>query len=253
MGGGWSVSLRAAARLYVYTPDSDTWESIDTPVYRYGLAIYRAQVVLVGGKEYIGEVEEGNRSKKVWTLSEQQEWQSILPSMDKACSSVNAVGHFDNLVVINGRRNKVHVYNGHVWAKAQHPPTTLTQVMSTVQNGHWYLIGAQNEVYCVSLDALVASEHDISDSTVSVWKRLPDSPSGYCHPAIFGNRLTAVRSSIVYAYSPSTQSWVLVGGIPVASHVLCATVLPSRELLVLMGKRIFSVALKCKTLVYNSC
>ena len=55
-GGGWtSVSRRDKARLYIHSPTTDTWSHIDTPVYSFALITYHSQLVLVGGREFIGD------------------------------------------------------------------------------------------------------------------------------------------------------------------------------------------------------
>ena len=51
-GGTVSGSKRDEARLYVYTPATDTWDVLDTPVYHFALTTYHSQLVLVGGWEY---------------------------------------------------------------------------------------------------------------------------------------------------------------------------------------------------------
>ena len=66
IGGGWiSESIRHEARLYIYTPATDEWTTLDTPVYWFGLTTYHSQLVLVGGWEYLGEDAVGERSNKL--------------------------------------------------------------------------------------------------------------------------------------------------------------------------------------------
>ena len=51
VGGGTtsSGSNRDDARLYIYTPTTDMWSAMDTPVCYFALIIYHSQQVLVGG------------------------------------------------------------------------------------------------------------------------------------------------------------------------------------------------------------
>ena len=51
-GGETSGSERDHARLYIYTPTTDMWGTMDTPVCWFTLTIYHSQLVLVGGLEY---------------------------------------------------------------------------------------------------------------------------------------------------------------------------------------------------------
>ena len=66
VGGGVTFgSRRDHARLYIYSPATDTWTTLDTPVYRFALATYHSQLVLVSGLEYVGEAVVG----KPWLIN----------------------------------------------------------------------------------------------------------------------------------------------------------------------------------------
>ena len=267
-GGVTSGSFRDYARLYIYTPTTDTWDTpIDTPVYSFALTTYRSQLVLVGGWEYVpDEYGKGERTNKLWTLSEHGQWQETLPPMPTACTGASAVSHGDHLLVI-GRdypNNKAYVYNCHHWASAQHLSQLLYNIRSTIFNGHLYLMGGglyqsqETNVYSASLDSLIAScQPSETSQPSSVWKRLTDVRRGYCYPVVFGNRLIAVGGGLystptsIHAYSSFTQSWEHMGDAPLPPSGLapCAIVLPSNELMVVRGWRAFKVTLKSK---YNN-
>ena len=248
MGGGWtSGNRRNQARLYIYTPATNTWTTLDTPVYKFGLTTYHSQLVLVGGWEYVGENIDSELTNKLLTLSEDGQWQETLPPMPTPCSDASAVSHGDHLLVINDNHpNEVYVYNGHHWASAQHPPQQLNSIKSTVFNGNLYLMGTilgepqQICVYSASLDSLLAScQPSETSQPSSLWKRLTNVPSEWCCPAVFGNRLVAVGRRLsgttsLYAYSSLTQSWVHmadVSSMPFFSTP-CAVSLPSNELMI---------------------
>ena len=258
-GGATSESFRYAARLYIYTPATDTWTTLDTPVCWFGLTTYHSQLVLVGGREYVGPNVLGEATNKLWTLSEDSQWQEILPPMPTPCTNTSAVSHGDHLLVIaNGIPNEVYVYNGHHWASAQHPPQQLNSVKSTVFNGHLYLMGIilhesqKTCVYSASLDSLLAScQPSEMSQPSSLWKRLTDVPSEWCCPAVFGNRLVAVEgSSSLYAYLSltGTQAWKYMGDtppIPIYSPP-CAVPLPFNELMIVNEWTAFRSKLTCK-------
>ena len=269
VGGGTasSGSRRDDARLYIYTPTTDTWDTpIDTPVYCFSLTTYHSQLVLVGGREYVSENDEGERTNKLWTLSEDGQWQETLPPMPTYLPSASVVSHGDHLLEISDAlfSNKVHVYNGHHWASAQYPPEWLDSIKSTV-NDHWYLMGREGMfhpretyVYSASLDSLIAScQPSETSQPSSVWKRLPDAPNKNCYPAVFGNRLIAVGGGLlstttsIHAYSSFTQSWVHIGDISIPSSYAppYAVVLPSNELMVMRGLKALKVTLKSKSLL----
>ena len=44
-GGTVSGNKRDEARLYIYTPATDTWDVLDTPVYHFALTTYHSQLV----------------------------------------------------------------------------------------------------------------------------------------------------------------------------------------------------------------
>ena len=256
--GVTSGSERNDARLYIYTPTTDTWSEINTPVCRFALITYHSQLVLVGGVEYVGEERDGPATNKLWKLTEHDQWRETLPPMTTKRHSASAVELAGNIVVAGGsddegrRIDIVEVYNGHHWTKVQCLPKPCCFIKSTVLNGHWYLMGGggqEKEVYYASLDSLVASCQPSEKPLPSVWKRLPDVPHVWSSTAVFGNRLIAVGggyslpSSSIHAYSHHTQSWLHVGDMPVELHSTCTTVLPIGELMVIVGRSV------CKTIL----
>ena len=250
VGGGTTArSVRDDARLYIYTPTTDTWSHINTPAYFFALITYHSQLVLVGGKEFVGEWRDGPDTNKLWTLTEHDQWRETLPPMTTKRYKASAVEFADNILVAGGQDDNwrnigiVEVYNGHHWAEAQCLPKPCSDMKSTVLNGHWYLMGGweqEEEVYYASLDSLVVSRR--SKPLLSVWKRFPDVPHGRSSTAVFGNRLIAVGgvypspSSSIRAYSPHSQSWVHVGDMPVKLGSTCTAVLPTGELMVIGGR-----------------
>ena len=257
VGGGIILeNKREDARLYIYNPATDEWTTLDTPVYRFGLTTYHSQLVLIGGKEYVGENIEGEPTNKLWTLSEDSQWQETLPPMPTPCGNPSAVSHGDHLLVISGDypTNKVYVYNGHHWASAQQPPQLLHSINFTIFNGHCYLMGSGGIVNSASLDSLLAScQPSETSQPSSLWKRLTDAPSSWSHPAVFGNRLVAVgrRSTVtdtssLHAYSSLTQSWVHMGDFPISSTYYTTSCLSSSELMIMSEQTAFKSRLTCK-------
>ena len=251
--GGSPNNARVSARLYIYTPASDTWDTMDTPVYGFALIVYHYQLVLVGGREYVGEYSSGRPSNKVWTLGEDGQWQTTLPPLEEACTDASAVSHGDHLFVIESTK-KVLIYNGRYWATAQHPATftvstaILPPIKSTIVDGCLYVMRRRNgEVCYTSLDSLIASSGPSqTPQPSSVWKKLPDTPVRGCLPVKIGNRLIAVGMRAIYGFSPVTQSWVEVGDVPsiYRDAISCALVLPSNELIAMDNFNTHKVTLK---------
>ena len=260
--GGGSGSRRDAARLYIYTPATDEWTTLDAPVYWFGLTTYHSQLVLVGGKEYGVEYAMGEPTGKLWTLSEDGHWQETLPPMPIPYSGVSVMSHADHLLVIGGDHptNKVYVYNGHHWASAQHPPQRLDYMKSTIFSGDLYVMGSEGIVYSASMDSLLAScQPSKTSQPSSLWKRLTNVPSEWCYPAVFGNRLVAVggrstdttTTTSLYAYSTLTQSWVHMGDSPPipTDSTPCAILLPSNQLMIVSGLTAFKSRITRKFII----
>jgi hypothetical protein len=277
VGGGVTSGsgFRPEARLYIYTPATDTWSTLDTPVYWFGLTTYHSQLVLIGGMKYVSENVIQEPTNKLWTLSEDGQWQETLPPMPIVCTcgSISAVSHADHLLMISTSAdygtNEVYVYNGHHWESAQHPPQWLYSIKSTVFDGHWYVMGRmlyelqKTCVYSASLDSLLAScqpsETFIQPSCL--WKRLTNFPSVWYSPVVFGNRLVAVRREspgtttiALYAYSSLTQSWLHMADAPFSSIITsiatpCAVRLPSNELMIVNGRTAVQSRLTCKFII----
>jgi hypothetical protein len=248
VGGGWtSQGRRDMARLYIQTPTTDTWSHINTPVYSFALITYHSQLVLVGGREFVGEGRDGPVTNKLWTLTEHDQWRETLPPMTTKRHSASAVEFADNILVAGGEDDKgrsvdiVEVYNGHHWAEAQCLPKPCYDIKSAVLNGHWYMMGGggQGEKVCyASLDSLVASCRPSEKPLPSVWKRLPDVPHARSSTAVFGNRLITIGgkhpvSSSIHAYFRHLRSWVHVGDMPVGLYSACTAVLPTGDLMVI--------------------
>ena len=264
--GGWvpaaAGSYRDDARLYVYTPTTDTWDTpIDTPVYFFALTTYHSQLVLVGGEEYISEVVEVELSNKLWTLNEHGQWQKTLPPMRTKRHSVCVVSYRDHLLVAGGiaswsqSSNVVEVYNGSHWMFAQPLPIAMGyfDLKSAVLDQYWFLMGGKNSsvelkqhnrVHYASLDSLIAScQPSETSQPSSVWKRMTDAPHPYSSTALFGCRLIAIggeqyrpfTSPYIYAYSFHTNSWIHIGSMPFTASSTCSVALPTGELMVVGG------------------
>ena len=97
--------------------------------------------------------------------------------------------------------------------------------------------GQGREVYFAPLQSIVESTQD-TQSTVGT--KLPPTPHPYSSIALFGQQLLTVGGrwppiSAVHAFSPHSQSWPLVGDLPVAIHSTCSLTLPNGELMTLGG------------------
>ena len=225
--------------LFIYTPTTDTWAIKNTPVQTFALVVYHSQLVLVGGRM----IDDGSVTNKLWALDRHDQSKVTLPPMTVRRWGASAVEYSSNILVAGGEDDQdrdidiVEVYNGHYWSKAQSLPLACWGMNSAILNGHWYLAGGDGqgkEVYCASLESLIASCQPSGKQLHSVWKRFADTPHEYCILVAFGNRLVAIvyLASSIHAYSPYSQSWVHVGDNPGGASTLAAAVLPSGDLMV---------------------
>ena len=259
-----------ALRLYVYSPNNDSWNSLEMAVSRFALTTYRFQLVIVGG--LICNDKLHIPTNKVWILNEHNQLDdTVIPPMIKERFHSSSVEYKDRILVAGGYRwdrevDDVEVYDGHQWTKAQCLPKPCCKMKSAVDDyGFWYLMGGETQgkvVYYTSLDALVGP--GISQSS-SGWKRLKDVPHECSSPVVFRNRFMAVGGgtstttaySAIYSYSACTQSWIHEGDIPKKLSCTCTAILPPGKLTVIGGQgygvlesRVFQATLNGKNIEY---
>ena len=235
---------REVAKLYTYTLSTATWDVMSTPTYYFALITYCSELVLVGGREYVSQWNQGPITNKLWTLGEYDQWTDTLPPMLNEVCHVSAVEYVCYIIVAGGvsdgkDSNSVEVYDGNCWTEVQCLPNPCFSMKSTVLNGIWYLTGGERQgkaVYCASLDSLIMSSHQSN-----IWKRATDVPYGYSSLAVFKHRLIAIGgrvnspSSAIHAYSQRTKCWVHVADMPIELDDTCTTVLLTGELMVIGG------------------
>ena len=273
VGGSTSGTHGDDARLYVYTPTTDSWDTpIDTPVYWFGLTTYRSQLVLVGGREHKSKSSD-NITNKVWALSEHSQWQETLSPMRIKRHSVCAASFVDHLLVAGGwlqrqgSVNTVEVYDGSCWLFAKSLPKRYDCLKSVIYNQHWYLMGGcmdwvtwNTMVHYTSLDSLLAScqssETETTRPSSDIWKILTDAPHPSSGAGMYSSRLIVVGggeekedlTSTIHTYFFQTNTWIPVGNMPFRVSQTCPVVLPGTgELLVVGGydgKHLMATVLK---------
>ena len=237
--GGGSIYSGLSSELLVYDFTKDLWKKLYTPTQWYALTTYHSQLVLVGGRD----ATTWKTTNQLWVLDEQCQWIQPLPAMTIKRYQASAVSVGDYLIVAGGcggpcagDLDGVEVYDGNKWRQIQSLPRKCSSMKSALLEGNWYLVGQHYEVYHTSLKGLIASSHSEEAGQTSVWKKLPDVPLKWSTPAKFLNQLITVgrgqSGSAIHAYSPSLNSWVHVGDLPVACYSTCTLLLPTEELLV---------------------
>jgi len=240
VGGGYSNTSGDAARLYSFTPESDTeWSYIVTPTYFFGLVAHNSQILLVGGSEYPS----GETTNKIFTLRG-GEFIETLPPMMESRSDPSVVSNGSVLVVAGGCNDSgilcsVEFLESGQWKKAPSLPRGGSEMSSTLNGdqSEWYLINDDKEVYSVSLSSL------ISGTVESPWKTLPDAPHDWSAAAFFAGHLLSIGggkygnpTTAINAFSTVSQSWEHVASLPVLLEDSTAIALPNGKLAIIGGE-----------------
>ena len=253
-----SGSERNDARLYslVFQMES-TWTVTDTPTFGYALSEHKSQLLLVGGHEFSSS-KVTDLTDKIFTLLDDTFVENLPPMKEKRWAPC-AVSIDSALVVAggwgtSGYLSSVEVFRDGQWVFGPSLPRAGCDISSCLFGPHWYLIGWDGNVFRLPLDFL--------ESAVDCkWKALPDTPSSLSAAVPFGDHFLSIGggeysecTSAIHALSSSSQSWEYVANLPVPLSSLCATLLPTGELVVIGGEsedsclsdRVFSTTTKCK-------
>ena len=112
------------------------WQLLASPCNNGALAVYRDQLVVVGGT--LGY---SNVTSKVWVLDEKEhEWTEGIPPMPTARCDAVAMGVDEYLTVLggscedvssfSGSINVVEIYDGHQWMKTDPLPVSCSNLWS---------------------------------------------------------------------------------------------------------------------------
>ena len=203
----------------------------------------------------------GMCTNEVWTTgTEQIEWQSSLPPMRSSRCSSSAINaqlkqsQTECIVVAGGYNhgplNTVEVFVQGEWSVVQPLPHKYFSLQYTIHDGILYLIKEQDKsVFYCKLDSLLSS---LSNDTLWKTSQVPLYSSSYMtfhrHLLSLGgyflspNPQFTLPSSDIHAYSPITQSWQLVGNLPVKGTTTSSTVIPT-GILVISGYKVFKASL----------
>ena len=248
------------ARLYSY---SESWSSMDTPTYWYGLTIYDDHLVLVGGMEYPSH----RLTNKIWLLQSlgedgREEWkEDAIPPMPSRRHSVSAVG-YDKLLLVAGGidENNQHIdivelYQLGQWRSTTPLPRPCSDMSSTVTGSHVVFAGGQGqgrEVYHCSVDTI--------KSKTLQWERLADAPLEYSSIITLNGVLLAIggragssESAAMFGFSVHTRSWHHFFDLPLPLSSTSTAVIPTGQIVAVGGEtdsgwssRVFRLYIKSK-------
>ena len=251
---------RGDARLYSY---SESWSSMDTPTYYYGLTIYDDHLTLVGGREYPSN----SLTNKIWLLQSlgedgREEWkEDAIPPMPSRRFGGSAVG-YDKLLLVAGGQDEnnqdmktVELYQLGQWRSTTPLPRPCSFMSSTVMGSHVVFAGGYGlgrEVYCCSMDTI--------KSKTLQWEILADAPlenstiitlNGVL--LAIGGRTGSSESAAMFGFSAHTRSWHHFFNLPLPLDSTSTAVIPTGQIVAVGGEtdsgcssRVFRLYIKSK-------
>lgn len=263
--GGHTSNAKADSILYAYSPDIDIWKVLPScPLKWFAMAVWRDQLILLGGKEANSKKSAMTNKVVVW---EDGKWEPSLPPMLIARVSPIVVVHGTYLAVAGGRRGylggSVEVLESSTlqWSAVSPLPMNCFLHTATVCDDHLYLLDLKTgRILQANISAFVRQEEEttlITDSSLldesselesvysemnetevgSIWRPLPRSPvtplrlttvGGYI--VVFSHGNSGEGNLTVHGYFPETNSWYLMGKLPaVTSSTACVTC-PEKQL-----------------------
>ena len=210
-------------------------------------------LVLVGGRG-----RDGVWSKVLGVWSEDtKKWTHPYPDMTTPRSSCSAVVYNQYLVVAGGwgagvRLSSVEVMNTDTkqWYAGPPTPITWSHMKTAIVGdtcyfmGGWIKGGPTNNVYSVSLPALVSQlNSDSSAKDTQTWKELPQLPVTRAAPLSISGSLLAVGGykgrkavSALHLYQPDAGQWVKVADLPSPRYWCMCSIISDKELIVAGGE-----------------
>ena len=265
--GGQTNNSKTDSMLYVYCPDIDIWKVLPpSPLKWFAMAVWRDQLVLLGGKEANSKTSTLSNKVVVW---EGGQWEPSLPPMLNARVSPLVMAHENYLALAGGRNDllgrsvEVLESNRLQWCTVSSLPMNC-YLHTSAKCGHYiYLLHlrtgrilqatisafvTQKEEACLMRDSssLAVETESISSEmgdfeTGSIWSPIPKPP-------VIPLRLTTVGGYIVvfcrenkdedftvHGYFPETHSWCLVGRLPAVSSSAACITSPEKELFIAGG------------------
>ena len=250
IGGGHTAgSQRDHARLYIYSTTDLSWNTIDTPVYYFGLVAYESKrLLLLGGRNYTptsaANEPAGTVVNTVWEFKiGKNVWVNKFPPMKVQQSFASPVCFKKSLVVSGGESEKgkissIEIFDGqdHQWTCLSHGlPKASSRIKSSVFGDSIYMLGGDGQkkkLFCALLPSLLTGDYKWNSS---------DMPCEWSAPTVFRNRLMTFGgsdeepSAAVYAFSPSVKKWIHVSDMLQTLYSASMVSQPTGELMAIGG------------------
>lgn len=267
--GGHTSSVKTDSTLYAYCPDIDIWKVLSPcPLAWFAMAVWRDQLILLGGKEANSEGSAMTNKVFVW---EDGKWEPTLPPMLIARVSPLAVVHKNYLAVAGGGKGclgeSVEVLESSTlqWSTVSSLPMNCFSHTSTVCGSDLYLlhldtgrilqasvpafVSQREEPHLVTESSLLTSEDESASLDMrdieagSIWRQLPRPPVMPLRLTNLGGYIVVFSPShgsseedmVVHGYFPETNSWCSVGRLPATTSSAACVPAPDNKLYVAGG------------------
>ena len=247
MGGGLNDDDSFLYRVDVYHPDTNIWNTIDTPHAVFAITVLMGKIVVVGGFTRSDEA----TTNKVLIL-ESGQWKDYT-QIPTARVGSTAISHQSRMIVMGGNRygndtiSTTEIFDGTTgqWFKCDDLPQVLMALQSVIVGDTLYVLGGayaddslSTAVYAAPLDTL--SSHQLK------WQQLVDTPCGGSAAVGLSNKYVLavggkkkitkhndqdddddtelVASNEVFTLNSTSTTWTLTTTIPVGvfnTAVLC--------------------------------
>ena len=247
------ISIRSEACYYDMV--TKTWSKLpDCPYCYSSLVVLHGFVTAIGGCTSDTLAPEN----KLLCLMREKEWVKYFPPMPTKRWKSSAVTTKQHLVVAGGKMESLSQLNivevmdvqSLTWSTVASLPHPFSEASATICGDQLYMLGGfdnngktKSVLTCSLKDLLQSSRMSL------VWNRVADVPTTRSTCAAVNGHLLAVggldaqsrKTSAVYLYTSSTNSWELISNMPTAQYDRLVAVLPNNEMIVVGGCTTFKV------------
>ena len=244
-------------RVFVFSVSEDKWTELESSRYQnFCMAVVHDKLTAIGGSDHTLA---GTNS--LLCLSESTsgtKWEELLPPMSTKRVRAAAVTTPNHLVVAGGasslvgdnlRGVEILDLDSLQWSSASSSPKALGYAHMTLCGEHLYL-SEHNTIFSCSVEELLKSCNPASTNSSdggSVWTTLTDIPVPYnTSLSTLRGQVLAIGGSdqlnygtptgAIQCYDRSTNSWSVIGEMPIPRYHTLVAVLPSNKLIVVGGQ-----------------
>ena len=229
--------------VYSYTVPENKWTTLPQCEYEhFAMAVVNDALTTVGGFNH-----QRSATNALLSLTGSS-WNEVFPPMLTKRLYPAAANTPTHLVVAGGKPKlvvgclaTVEVLNTETlqWSTACGLPKAVRYPQMTTCGGCLYLAGHEGSVFSCSLQDLLQS------IKLSVWTRLATIPVQEFTLTTLSGRVLAIGGEdsvgnptrAIHSYDVATNSWSVIGEVPIPSSRVLTAALPSNELVVVGGLR----------------